>query len=430
MNLKGLGNNFFLIEAKAPTQLTPFNQRENTNLNIINFGTNNKFPNELIAIINESPIATACVATKAKYMTGDGIVVAGETPFAKRLAAIITNRKWESICNGFAPFEAVGLRYKFNGNGNIIDILPTDYASIRLGLPNTDDEIHKAFVSKNWPLYQGKSKVNRDLYTPKEIDIWRGEKTVREIQELADAEPLAIKDHKGALKIVRRERPGQLYYTNPKIASAQGWIYVDGQVQIFHVRNVDNGFNPNMLIYVPFDLSGVDEETGESKMEAFKKQVKDKWLGAENGGTPAVLQGMDKESAPQIIPFQNNGNDKLYISLADLIVDHICTVTSTPPIIANIRVSKGLSHSAQDIINEFDKYLFSEVRPDQNLLLEAINEDLKHWEGYDKAMDVDTKLMVSNSRPLQYIPDNQMNDYTEDERRAANGYEPKKETAI
>lgn len=421
MHINELNSNFWLVTAEAPRQLSVFEQKENTSLNIINWGSDNLYPQELIRIVGESPILTACIETRVKYMAGDGLVASKDSDFAKRILSILNFDVWEQICYSWQYFDTASLHLKFNLNGKISGISNQETSTVRLGEPKADGTIDFAKISAAWALSKRQQK-----FAPKNIDLYDKIKTSEKVTAFntqVTEDPTKLSDFQkwnGALHLVRRRRPGQLYYSNPKYAAALGWGYVDGQIQKFHSHNVDNNFTPGFILYVPFSLDGVNEK-GKSKKEAFKQEVKEKWLGAENAGEPAILYGKTPESAPQIIPFASNGNDKLYLAISNLIVDHICTVTGVPPALANIQVSKGMNASKDFIINEFDKFLNTEIKPDQNKVLEAINELIKEFDGYD-----DTVLSVSNSRPLSYIPEAFKDDYTEDERRAANGYEPKK----
>lgn len=421
MHITELNSQFFLVTAKAPETLSVFDQKENTSLKIINYGDNNKYAQELIRIVSQSPIATACLDTRAKYMTGDGLVADKETPFAKRVLEILNFDVWEQICYSWQWFEGDGLHLKFDLNGFISEISNQEFSTIRLEIPNKENQIKHAKISQSWELEKKETRFKAKeilLYNEAEVkqriaswnkEIDEGKKTINDFQ-----------NWNGALDIVRRRRPGQLYYPNPIYSSANGWIYVDGQIQKFHSKNVDNNFTPGFIVYVPFDLSGLDKQ-GRDKKEAFKEKIREQWLGAENAGEPAVVYGKTEESAPQIIPFTSNGNDKLYIALQSLIVDNICTATKVPPALANIRVEGGMNTNRDFIINEFDKFLNTEIKPDQNRVLERLNFLISKMAGYDG-----TKLSVSNSRPLAYIPEAFKDDYTETERREANGYGPKK----
>ncbi len=426
MHITELNQNFWMVTAKAPTGLSVFDQKENATQKIINYGDDNRYPQELIKIVGGSPIMTACLDTKAKYLAGDGLYMVDangkeiENEFTKKVLRIYNPNNWEQICLSWAWFEAVGFHFKFDLNGFIVEVLNQEFSTIRLGLPDADNRIKAAYLSQAWQLEKRIEK-----FKAKHIDIYDEVSTAAKIKAFADASKTKeFAKWNGALQIVRRRRPGQLYYPNPKYASALGWGYVDGQIQVFHSNAVDNSFAPGFILYIPFSLDGVDEN-GKPLKARMREEVEEAWTGAENGGKPAILYGPNKESTPQILPFTNGGTDKLYIALQNLLKENICIATSTPPVLANIPMEGGLNTNKEYVINEFDRYLNTEIKPDQTRLLEPMNHSIKKMQGY-----AGEKLLVSNSRPLAYIPDSQLNDYTEAERRESNGYAPKETEVI
>lgn len=418
MHITELSDKFWMVTAKAPEQLSVFDQKENTAQKIINFGDDNRYPQELLKISGASPILTACLDTRAKYIVGDGLYVVDASgkevndTFAQKALSIYNKSNWEQIAYSWAWFEAVGLHYTFDLNGKLTGVGNQEFSTIRLGIPDKNNKINCAYLSAAWQLEKKQEK-----FKAKKIDLYDSVETQKKIESLNDN----IEDFKkwnGALNIVRRRRPGQLYYPNPKYAAALGWAYVDGKIQVFHSNAVDNSFTPGGILYIPFSLDGVDEN-GVPLKKKMREQVEN-MTGAEHAGEMPIVYGPNKESSPQFIPFATNANDQLYIALQKLLKENICIATSTPPALAKIPIEGGLNTHKEYIINEFDVFLNTEIKPDQNRLLETINDSLKLIEGC-----AGHQMKVSNSRPLAFIPDNQLADYTEEERREANGYAPK-----
>lgn len=421
MHISELNEKFWLVTAEAPKQLSVFSQKENTSQKIINFGSDNQYPQEILRVNGSSPIATACLDARANYTAGDGLYMVDsegknvDDLFSKKILQDFYNSyTWEQICYSWAWFEAAGIKYKFDLNGKIVGVSSQEFSTVRLGMPDEEDHISYAMISPSWSLEKNDKK-----FKAKKIDLWNKDFIQKKIQEFG-VDAKAFGEWTGALHIIRRRRPGQIYYPNPKHASALGWAYVDGKIQLFHSTAVDNSFSPGFILYIPFSLDGVDEN-GVSKKVRMREEVKSAWMGAENAGEPAMLYGPNKDAAPQIIPFTNNGNDKLYLALQDLITKNICIANSVPPVLANIPIDGGLNTNKEYIINEFDKWLNTDIKRDQARLLEGINSTLPLIDGYVEGY----KLMVSNSRPLAFIPNNQLSDYTEAERRESNGYAPK-----
>ena len=120
MELTQISDNYFLFQAKAPADLTIFNQTDDVSRGIIRFGLNNNFPQEIIKSVQTSPIANSCVETHAKFLYGDGLNF--ETPnnqpsaFAEKLKIVFNDAFYQRICYDMAYFESLGLILEFNRN--------------------------------------------------------------------------------------------------------------------------------------------------------------------------------------------------------------------------------------------------------------------------------------------------------------------------
>lgn len=399
-----LGNNFFLVTAKAPADLSSKNQTQDKSKKIINYGDKNLYPQDLIQCIESSPTATACIETHSKFLYGDGLIFAHpseqETPFMVWLKRILNDDFFQNTCYDFSFLETVGWRLRFNLLGEITNICHQDVSTIRLGVPNADGDITFTKLSANWADLS--LRENKDIL----IDLYNEILVKEKIASFHKEEIPAIDDFKkwtGAVDYVRRYKPGQIYYTKPKLASALKWIYADGKIQNYHANNVDNAFTPSVIVYVPYSLDGVDEK-GRSKKQVFKDDLNKNLMGTENTG-PTVITGPGRDpsgkntGAPEIIPFSANNNHELYISISELIRNHICTATQVPPELAGIE-TPGKLGGTQEIINKAELYQNTVIKHDQNKLVSRLNYLIKRMAGYDG-----TTISISNSLPIRYVPD-------------------------
>jgi hypothetical protein len=419
MELTQISEQFFLFQAKAPADLTPFNQTDDTSRQIVRYGEFNNFPQEIIKSVQTSPIANACVETQAKFLYGDGLTF--ETPnnqpslFAEKLKRIFNDAFYQKICYDMAYFESLGLILQFDINGFLTSVKSQDFSTIRLGIPNkTTFEIEYARLSSNWVL-EAKEKRYKSVL----IDLYNDIQTKAKINNF-NAQSLYEEFSKwnGALKYIRRYKPGQVYYSQPKYASALKWIYTDAQIQNFHANNVDNSFAPAFMVYVPYKLDGVDEN-GVPMKESLRNYIQDRLTGADNGGKFAILDGAQKEGNIQIVPFTQSTSHEMYITLSNLIRDHIATAFQIPPVLAGIQVAGKLG-TAKEIADATLYYQNAVIKHDQNLLMFELNNLAKLMDGYDG-----TEISVSNSIPLGFIADSFANSFTEEEIREAFGYGPK-----
>ena len=415
MELTQISDNYFMFSAKAPADLSVFNQTDDTANKIVRYGKDNNFPQELIKAVQSSPIANACVETHAKFLYGDGLYfetpTGEETDFSKRLKEIFNESVYQRICYDMAYFESLGLIMKWDLNGYLKSVKSQDFSTIRLGIPNKDFEITFAKLSSNW---QQETKDRRYKAVP--IDLYNDIETKAKISNFSEQSLYEdFSKWNGTLKYIRRYKPGQVYYSQPKYASALKWIYADGQIQNFHANNVDNSFAPAFIVYVPYKLTGEDEN-GKDMKESLREYIADRLTGADNGGKFAILDGSSKEGSIQIIPFSQSTSHEMYITLSNLIRDHIATAFQVPSILAGIQVSGKLG-TAKEIADSSIYYQNAVIKHDQNLLMYEMNSLAKLMDGYDG-----TTISVSNSIPLAFVAESFASAFTEEEIREAFGY--------
>ena len=415
MELTQISDNYFMFSAKAPADLSVFNQTDDTANKIVRYGKDNNFPQELIKAVQSSPIANACVETHAKFLYGDGLYfetpTGEETDFSKRLKEIFNESVYQRICYDMAYFESLGLIMKWDLNGYLKSVKSQDFSTIRLGIPNKDFEITFAKLSSNW---QQETKDRRYKAVP--IDLYNDIETKAKISNFSEQSLYEdFSKWNGTLKYIRRYKPGQVYYSQPKYASALKWIYADGQIQNFHANNVDNSFAPAFIVYVPYKLTGEDEN-GKDMKESLREYIADRLTGADNGGKFAILDGSSKEGSIQIIPFSQSTSHEMYITLSNLIRDHIATAFQVPSILAGIQVSGKLG-TAKEIADSSIYYQNAVIKHDQNLLMYEMNALATLMDGYDG-----TTIKVSNSIPLAFVAESFASAFTEDEIREAFGY--------
>jgi hypothetical protein len=412
-----------MFTAKAPADLSVFNQTDDTANKIVRYGKDNNFPQELIKAVQSSPIANACVETHAKFLYGDGLYfetpTGEETDFSRKLSEVFNESMFQRICYDMAYFESLGLIMKWDLNGFLKSVKSQDFSTIRLGIPNKDFEITFAKLSSNW---QQETKDRRYKAVP--IDLYNDIETKAKISNYnTNSLYEDFSKWNGTLKYIRRYKPGQVYYSQPKYASALKWIYADGQIQNFHANNVDNSFAPAFIVYVPYKLTGVDEN-GVDMKDSLRDYISDRLTGADNGGKFAILDGSSKEGSIQIIPFTQSTSHEMYITLSNLIRDHIATAFQVPSILAGIQVSGKLG-TAKEIADSSIYYQNAVIKHDQNLLMYEMNALAKLMDGYDG-----TIIKVTNSIPLAFVADSFAGAFTEDEIREAFGYSPKKVESI
>lgn len=412
-----VGENVYLFEAKAPSKPNLATFTRNGSYNIINFGSKNNYPQELVRLINNSPTAQACTKSHAKYIAGDGFIFDSENLFNQNLAKILNTDLLQRISYDYAYFETICLHLKFDLNGKIVNIEPTDVSTVRLGEPDTaTGEITYAKLSSDWENITGRdSQINK----PVQIDLYHPLKIKERIASFNNNVEEFTKWN-GALVYAKRYRPAQPVYITPSWASSQDWVYTDGEIQTFHANNIDNAFMPSVLIFVPFELKGTDAATGKPKKEAFKDHLKDTLTGSKKAGEVAVISGTNKDAMPQITQFNANSNHELFIALSELITKHVTRAFQIPQILAGIETSGKLG-SSNEIANSVELYYNTVIKDDVNFITEVLNGLIK-----EMPMWVNEKVTISNPKPFNWIDPVFKEMFTEGEIRLSAGYPEKK----
>ncbi len=396
-----------MFEAKAPIKPPLATITRNVKFNVINFGKNNNFPQELIRAINNSPTARACAKSHAKFIAGDGFMFE-DSPVTPTLEKIFDSELLARMSYDYAYFETIVLHLQFNMNGELVNIGHVDASTVRLAEPDEDGVIRRCKISANWEETVGRYAylnipIDYDLYDPIHT-----KETIASLQE-----PAEFQKWKGAIVYAKRYAPGQPYYVTPSWSASLNWAYADGEIQNFHANNIDNAFMPSVLVYVPGELKGTTPD-GRTKRDAFKEKLSE-LSGAEHGGEPVVLYGKEG-SQPVITQFNANSNHELFISLSNLITEAITRAFQIPQILAGIKTAGQLGTS-NEISNSIELYYNTVIKDDVNFIT-ALCEDLARWiPGY-----AGEPIKIANSKPFNYIDGAFKDDYTLGERREASGY--------
>lgn len=398
--LKVVSEGVYLFEAKAPVKPPLATIKKNSKYNVLDFGRNNNFPQELIRAINSSPTARACAKSHAKFIAGDGFVypeLETTDPNYKvfqQIAKFLDSSTLQRIAYDYAFFEAVTLHFIFDLNGELAAVKHVDTSTFRLSEPDEDGIIRKCKLSADWENTTG---VYSHLNRPIEYDLFD---PIHTRETIASMNPEDFKDWGGAIAYFKRYAPGQPYYTTPSWSASLNYVYTDGQIQDFHANNIDNAFMPSVLFFVPGELKGEVEVDGVkmSKKDAFKSYIESKLSGAENAGKPAVVYGPEG-SAPTVTQFNANTNHELFITLEKLITEAITRAFQIPQVLAGIKTAGQLGTS-NEIANSIELYYNTVIKDDVNFIESITDLITSLWQGY---VPTEERIKIANSKPFNYI---------------------------
>ena len=154
------------------------------------------------------------------------------------------------------------------------------------------------------------------------------------------------KDFPTQLLYVKEYRPGTEYYTLPDYISTVDWIELDKEVSNFHLKSVQNGFTPSMIINFN---QGIPED---EEQAIISNKIKTKYAGTDNASNVFITFSDGSDSKPDFIPITLNDSDERFLMLEEHIMQNITTGHRIPPVIAGVQVEGKLGSTAEIIENE------------------------------------------------------------------------------
>lgn len=286
----------------------------------VSWGKDNRFPNDLYDMYQNSAILQSVINGTADYVFGSGVISAFD----------VVNDKYETledvvkrcvfdllIFGGFA----IQLMYK---GGKVEAMYWLDFQKCR----KSEDE-KKVYYSDDWGKY-AKKALEYNAWTPDTdkgtcIFYYKGHKT-RGIYPV----PMYI----GALKSVK----------------------ISTEISNFHLNNITKGFASNAVI--SFNNGEPDEDT----KARIEKDVKEKFCGTDNAGSFLLLFNDSKDNACEIAKIQDDKFDLKYDALAKSVKEDIfIAFRATPTLFGLPNENNGFSK--QEYLESFELYNKTVVVP-------------------------------------------------------------------
>lgn len=286
----------------------------------VSWGKDNRFPNDLYDMYQNSAILQSVINGTADYVFGDGVISAFD----------VVNDKYETledvvkrcvfdllIFGGFA----IQLMYK---GGKVEAMYWLDFQKCR----KSEDE-KKIYYSDDWGKY-AKKALEYNAWTPGTdkgtcIFYYKGHKT-RGIYPV----PMYI----GALKSIK----------------------ISTEISNFHLNNITKGFASNAVI--SFNNGEPDEDT----KARIEKDVKEKFCGTDNAGSFLLLFNDSKDNACEIAKIQDDKFDEKYQSLAKYVKEDIFISFRATPELFGLSV-EGNGFSREEYLQAFALYNKTVVVP-------------------------------------------------------------------
>ncbi len=339
------------------------------------FGADNKFPDKLIDMYNNSAMHKTALESIIAGLTGRGIKVYGDTVVNAQQETF--NEVYDKVATDFAIHGGYALNCIWNkGADKIVELYHLPFDRIRSGKMNPDtDTVDYYYYSTDW------SNTRKIIPTP-----YRAFDPTDNKKENA-SQILYFKDY----------TPGDEYYPLPTYSGALNDIELDIRISRFHNSNISNGLAPSMAIQFR------NGEPTEDERQQIYKDIKDTFAGQDNAGRFWITFS-EPGTEPIFTPIQA-ANDTYYTTLEQRISSRILTGHRiTSPLLLGIRDGGGLGSNTDEIKMAYSHYLGTVIVPKQQVLLKSLQKPFRLM-GYTVNLEVEqAEILVEDSTQTTITP--------------------------
>jgi len=377
---------------------------ENKYKDWIEYGTDdyrNLFPNFLIDLYYNSSTHSAIINATADMIAGESIIAEE----SDNLDAYVGLKKFIANANSkedlHTVFKKCAFDLKLHGSfalnviwskdkTSISEIYHVPMERIRVGTPNQMGRVDTYYISADW------SNTRRNKPVP--VPAFNMNDRTSASQLLVDG----------------LYSPNMEIYHTPDYVSGCNWALIDQKVAEFHLNNISNGFSGSYFISFANGVPSQDE-----RLE-IERSITKKFTGEKAAGRFILTFSDDKNRTPEITPIDQSNADKQYLALQELLVQNILTAHRvTSPMLMGIRSDSGLGNNAQELIEAYDVYSNSVIRPFQEVLLKCFKKVLE-------INEINLPITIQQFKPIstRWSLDTLKEILTQDEIREEIGLEP------
>lgn len=374
---------------------------ENTSSDLLQYGSNNLFPNDLIEILAESGTATSSVNKLDEFIQADGfndevaakLKVNGEQT-ADELLALVSN------C--LATFQAFSLYIQRSPDGKIASVKYIAFEAVRKRIsggfwynPNYGTDSYKKAEDKIYPEFK------KALLTPQEL-----------------AQQIKIYGAVGEVLYRYKKKVGQAIYPIPSFYSGIEDIKTDAELSKFDYETAVNSFITSAVLTI---IGEVDDQVKDEKgktdqdyldetLKGFTGAVKDK-SGKSGRSKLAVLSARTKDEVPVLQSFDTGAIMDAANGATDRIARKVARLFQVPSFLLGLESATGFNTKMLvDQIALFNKTVNNWQRMITSVF-ELLYPEINDWN-------------ITTFNPINYIPTEVLAKLTDDELRALAGYKP------
>lgn len=341
-------------------EIPDYSEKVITGQSFVRWGADNKFPEFLQSLMNRSAVHNAIIMSKTRNSFGKGLVISEDMKdiltkaFCKHPNPTQTmDELYKRLLFDYVLYGCAAINVIWDADGqHIAEIYHIDVGKIRSGKKDMRGNVDTYFYSDNWN---------------------RGCKNYVEIPSFNPAHPIGSQ-----LLFISDYRPGTEYYSLPSYCGALTDIATDIEISNFHLSHLKNGMNPSKMITFTDGVPSDEEE------QELIENIQDTYSGTDNAGRMLInfVDSQDRTPVVETLGGDNLGDE--FIQLENSTINKILAGHQvTSPLLVGLRGDNGLGNNANEILEAFNLFISSVIRPIQDVILKELNTLLSYTRGYE-----------------------------------------------
>ena len=342
---------------------------------LLGFGADNLFPQNLLSVVSDSVTAGACLSAKAEFIEGDGFLDEDLSQMRVHHSGLTLDTLLNRVAWNVSFFEAITLLIAYNGNGQIAGVRSVPAEFIRLGIPNHQGIITHGAVC---PFLDTTYAIEKRFHCQK-LPLFNPDPAV----VLAEMEMAGgIEHYYGQLLYEPFWSPGDGPYHIPSWFPAIRAIESEGQLAEYDWRTISSGFNISGVYKVLQPTSGPDGKAYDPQSDPYsiENQIAD-FQGAVNAAS-VLVQRFDtvaEMAAAQFIDTTGANLSDRYTSTTSRAETQISRGMRVPNELIGVRRVGGIAPTGQEIQVSFE-LMQQNMSRYQRKISDVLTHLFKYWQ--------------------------------------------------
>lgn len=340
----------------------------NSNLDIMQWGNKNDYPQQILRILQNSVTATECLHIYTNFLIGQGFVTEQFNQIEVNRQRLTLFNLLEAMAKDFATFGGFAVLVKYNALLQIRELYPIPFEQIRIADRDDNYNYHHIALHEDW----GKEYQRLKRFDAEDIKRFPFFDNSKERLKAEILQAGGVKNYKG--QIFYYSNLGKKEYPQPIYTPAMKDMHTEDTIATINNRNAYNRFMPSGMLIQVLNNNGIDEY----EAEELNQQFQDNFLkaqGPDNLGKIMAMTVKDKEDIPQFISMQTNNYAEDYKATSENVKKSIRQSFHLPPILCSEAINTGFDTSA---MQSAFIYYNQQTQKDRTILEQSLQQLLNN----------------------------------------------------